>query len=193
MKRGRDFFSGIGETLPPPPDLLLPLFLSSSKVSFLTSDLLTLGILPRLWSGCGIGDILPSFSLGEEGELSFSRVLFLDSVLDSSLDLLLYFELLLPDDDLELEDFFESDLEDLLDGLRSFLDLESDSLEESVFFSVFLSLDGPLRLGSRLLVVSLDSVFSSTCTKVGLQNMRLFMTITTVYSNFCILSQAFMK
>ena len=114
-------------------------------------------------------------SLGETGEDSLSLGLFLVSdLLESSLLLLLDLELDLLLLDLELEedllelDFFESDLEDLLEGLLSFLDLESESLgdvDDSVFFSVlesFLSLTfllGSLLLGS---LDSLDSVFSPT-------------------------------
>ena len=99
----------------------------------------------------------------------------MSSLLESSLFLLLDLELVLLALlllDLELEedllelDFLESDLEDLLEGLRSFLDLESESLgeveEDSDFFSdleSFLSL--AFLLGS-LLLGSLDSVLSPT-------------------------------
>ena len=130
-------------------------------------DLLTLGILPRLWSGWGRGDILPSLSLGDLGDESLSLFLFLGSDLEeSSLDLLdleLDFELdLLEELDLEELDFLESeDFDDLLDGLLSFLDLESESRGLSDFLSdlesFFESFETGFLLGS-LLRGSLDSL-----------------------------------
>ena len=158
MNRGLGFFSGTGDTLWKPA-LLLPLF--SSDLTLL--PLLTLGILPRLWSGWGRGDIRPSFS-GDPGEDSFSLARFLESLssfpftrdLEPDLPPLLSLE----PEDFELElDFLESDF-DLLEGLLSFLVLsESLAVLTSDFLSTlasFLSVLG-LRLGSRLLLGSLDS------------------------------------
>ena len=116
----------------------------------------------------------------DAGDNSFSRALFLESglkgassfalLLDLEFDLELDLELDEVDFELEL-DFFESDFVDLPEGLLSFFDFDSVSLDvlTSDFFSTltsFFSLLGPLRLGSRLLLGSLLSGFSSTCTSI---------------------------